>query len=177
MKLHAELWLPLAPADVFPFFARAENLQAITPPWLDFRIRAAHPLPICRGTLIDYRLRLHGVPLGWRSEITVWEPPHRFCDEQRRGPYRRWAHTHTFEAHEGGTLCRDEVDYLVPGGAWFERWFVRRDVRRIFEYRQRALLAHFGGAGAVARPAGATAWSVRFDDERRAAPAAGGGGR
>ncbi|HVT73633.1 MAG TPA: SRPBCC family protein [Lacunisphaera sp.] len=163
MKLLAHLWLPAAPASVFPFFAEAENLQAITPGWLDFSIVGARPVPIRQGTVIDYRLRLHGVPLSWQSEITVWEPPHRFRDEQRRGPYRRWAHTHTFEACAGGTLCRDEVDYIVPGGDWIERWFVRHDLRRIFEHRQRALLAHFAprGDATLPPPAGRT-WSVTF---------------
>lgn len=163
MRLRAHLWLPLPPAEVFPFFSRPENLQAITPSWLEFRIVSAAPLPIRCGTQIDYRLRLHGLPLRWRSEITVWEPPHRFRDEQRRGPYRRWVHTHTFEASASGTVCRDEVDYLVPGGAWIERWFVRRDLRRIFNHRQQALLEHYRApADRQPRPPIGSPWTVDF---------------
>lgn len=170
MKLRAQLWLPQAPADVFPFFAAAENLQLLTPPWLEFSIRSAAPTPIQAGTRIDYRLRLHRIPLQWQSEITVWEPPFRFRDEQRRGPYRRWVHTHSFLPHEGGTLCLDEVDYQVPGGAWIERWFVRRDLRRIFTYRQRALLKHFTGLASDAVPStGGPAWQLSVGDAGDAA--------
>lgn len=174
MKLLAHLWLPLIPSEVFPFFSKAENLQVITPGWLDFRIVAAGPVPLRRGSVIDYRLRLHGVPISWRSEITAWDPPYSFRDEQRRGPYRRWSHTHTFEPAAGGTLCRDEVDYAVPGGDWIERWFVRRDLRRIFEFRQRALLARFAPPdGVCPTPPVGPAWAVRFEEPAgRAGPGA-----
>ena len=91
------------------------------------------------GTFIDYKLRLHGIPVHWRTEITEWEPPHRFVDRQIRGPYRQWIHTHTFEEKDGGTLVRDRVQYSVPGG-WLEplihRLFVARNVAEIFRYRQ-----------------------------------------
>lgn len=166
MKLRAQLWLPLAPPDVFPFFASAENLPAITPAWLHFSVRCAVPTPLRQGVRIDYRLRVHGIPLHWQSEITVWEPPFRFRDVQRRGPYRRWEHTHSFLPHEGGSLCLDEVEYEVPGGAWVERWFVRRDLRRIFEFRQRALLRHFTGRSAdVVNATGGRAWQVSVGGE------------
>jgi ligand-binding SRPBCC domain-containing protein len=89
--------------------------------------------------LIDYRLRLHGIPLRWQSRIEVWDPPHRFVDVQTRGPYRHWRHEHLFEAARGGTICRDIVDYEVPGGWLIERLFVRPDVARIFKFRQRRL--------------------------------------
>jgi ligand-binding SRPBCC domain-containing protein len=87
------------------------------------------------GTRIEYRLRLHGAPIFWRTEITDWSPPVRFVDAQLRGPYRTWVHTHTFEPHPEGTLVRDQVDYDVPGGAFIHWLLVRRDLRRIFEYR------------------------------------------
>ena len=163
MRLHAQLWLPLSPAEVFPFFSEAGNLQKITPAWLDFSIRRVQPAPIQQGCRIDYRLRLHGVPLAWQSEITLWEPPYRFRDEQRQGPYRHWSHTHTFVAERGGTLCFDDVDYRVWGGSLVDRLVVRRDLRRIFEYRQAALLAHFTGTGgAQATAAGHEPWRVTF---------------
>ena len=96
------------------------------------------------GTLIDYRLRLHGFPIRWRTEITLWEPPVRFADTQLRGPYRLWEHTHTFVEKDGGTLCRDEVRYAVPGGALIERLFVRRDVEKIFAFRQETMRRRLG---------------------------------
>ena len=87
------------------------------------------------GTLIDYRLRLHGIPLFWRTEISVWEPPFRFVDQQLRGPYRLWHHLHTFEELDGGTFCRDVVDYAFFGGPLVHRWLVKPDLQRIFEFR------------------------------------------
>jgi len=91
------------------------------------------------GTLIDYRIKIHGIPIRWRTEIIAWEPPHRFIDTQLSGPYWLWHHTHTFEEVDGGTLCRDEVRYWPKGGALMNWLFVRGDVERIFSYRQQRL--------------------------------------
>ena len=146
MKSHlfaTELWLPRPRAEVFAFFADARNLESLTPPWLNFKILTPAPIPMRPGTRIDYRLRVHGLPLRWQSEITVWDPPHKFADEQRRGPYRRWVHTHTFEESRGGTRCGDRVEYAVLGGGLVNRLFVKRDVERIFQYRQEVLEQRF----------------------------------
>ena len=113
--LESKLWLPLDIARVFAFFADAHNLDLLTPPWLHFQILTPPPIRLGAGALIDYRLKIHKVPVRWQSEITLWEPPHRFVDEQRRGPYKRWVHSHSFEARDQGTLIRDRVDYAVPG--------------------------------------------------------------
>lgn len=131
--------LPQPRAAIFPFFAAAENLERITPPWLNFRILTPTPFTMCRGALINYRIRLHGLPLRWRTEITEWEPPVRFVDTQLRGPYRLWVHTHTFTEVPGGTLCADELRYAVPGGRLVDALFVRRQVERIFVHRQKTL--------------------------------------
>lgn len=142
VKVHefqTELWLSRPRVEVFPFFADVHNLEAITPPWLRFQILTPGPITMRPGALIDYRLRVHGLPLHWQTEIAVWEPPVRFVDRQRRGPYRIWEHEHTFEERNGGTLCRDRVRYAVPGGALVHRLFVRRDVEAIFAFRQRRL--------------------------------------
>ena len=144
--LTAEQALPHTPADVFPFFADAANLERITPPWLRFRIPTPLPIDMRAGALIDYRLRLRGVPVRWRTEITAWEPPHRFVDEQLRGPYRWWVHEHRFEPIEGGTLATDRVEYGVPGGRLAQRLLVGRDLERIFRYRQQALRDELGAA-------------------------------
>jgi len=152
-RFESELWLPRPPEEVFPFFADASNLERLTPPFLRFRILTPRPIEMRPGALIDYRLRVHGVPLGWRTRIEAWEPPHRFVDLQLRGPYRLWHHTHTFEARDGGTLCRDVVRYAVRGGALVDRLFVRRDVARIFAYRAEVLRDLFGaGREPVASP-------------------------
>lgn len=136
---HSETWLPRSRAEVFEFFADAGNLELLTPPWLGFEILTPRPIAMCVGALIDYRLRVHGVPLGWRTEITAWEPPLRFVDEQLRGPYRLWHHTHTFTERDGGTAVHDRVRYSVLGGVLVQRLLVERDVRTIFAYREQAL--------------------------------------
>lgn len=131
--------------EVFAFHADASNLQDLTPRWLDFRILTPSPIDMRPGTLIHYRLRLRGFPIRWLTEITAWEPPHRFVDEQRRGPYRLWIHEHRFEAVEGGTRISDTVRYAVPFGSLVHGWAVGPDVRRIFAYRHERLLERFGG--------------------------------
>jgi ligand-binding SRPBCC domain-containing protein len=146
MRLHefqSELWLPLSPEQLFPFFADAANLDALTPAWLHFQIVTAAPIELKAGALIDYRLRVHGLPLRWRTRIKIWEPPHRFVDEQVRGPYRQWIHEHILEASNGGTLARDHVRYAVPFDFIVHRLFVRRDVERIFAFRAEALRKRF----------------------------------
>lgn len=137
--LETEQVLPHAIDAVFPFFADAFNLEKITPPFIRFRVETPPPIEMRVGTMIDYRLRLHGIPVRWRSEITAWEPPHYFVDEQRIGPYRHWRHEHSFEAAGVGTRMRDRVEYSVPGGAIVHWLFVRRDVEHIFGYRRQLL--------------------------------------
>jgi len=132
----AELWLPLKREKIFSFFADAANLEAITPPWVNFHTLTPTPIKMKPGTLIDYRIKIHGIPVKWRTRINAWEPPYRFVDEQLRGPYLKWVHEHTFEEKDGGTLCSDRVEYAVPGGWLVDKLFVRRDVEKIFAYRQ-----------------------------------------
>ena len=135
----SELWIPRHRDDVFPFFADAINLEAITPPLIHFAILTPSPIEMRAGLRIDYRLRLLGLPLSWQSEITLWDPPRKFVDEQVRGPYRVWIHEHTFEERDGGTLVRDHVRYSVPGGILIEVPFVRPRLREIFTYRSKRL--------------------------------------
>src|SRR4051812_46080102 len=144
MKLQeftAEQWLPVSRDALFPFFADAANLETLTPPWLKFQIVTPHPIEMRAGALIDYRLKVHGFPTRWRSEITSWEPPISFVDEQRRGPFRRWIHEHRLEPRDGGTLVLDRIRYAVPGGALINWLVVRHDVARIFGYRAARLRA------------------------------------
>ena len=130
-------------AQVFAFFSDAHNLAEITPPWLRFEVLTPAPIAMQVGTRIDYRLRLRGIPLSWQSEITAWVPPRYFMDEQRRGPYRLWRHTHTFEETAAGTVVGDEVEYAVWGSSVVNTLFVRRDIERIFAYRAEKLDALF----------------------------------
>jgi ligand-binding SRPBCC domain-containing protein len=142
MKTHSfetELWLKRPVDEVFAFFSDARNLERITPPWVSFRILTPGEIPMRAGALIDYRIRVHGVPLRWQSEITAWDPGRRFVDEQRRGPYRLWIHEHRFSENNGGTLVTDIVTYAVPGGPLVNKLFVANDVAKIFEYRKRRL--------------------------------------
>lgn len=144
-SLETTLWLPLPVEEVFPFFASAGNLERITPPELRFRITTPEPIEMRPGALIDYQLALYGIPFRWRTRITRWEPPHRFCDEQLRGPYAKWYHTHTFAAETQeaipGTRIHDHVAYRLPLG-WLglpAHPFVKRQLHRIFSYRQQAV--------------------------------------
>jgi ligand-binding SRPBCC domain-containing protein len=127
------------PDEVFAFFADAHNLEAITPEWLRFRIVTPGRIEMRAGTLIEYRLRLHRVPVRWLTRIEQWEPGRRFVDVQVKGPYRLWHHTHEFEPDgEGDTLVRDQVRYALPLGPVGElarRAFVARDLARIFDHR------------------------------------------
>lgn len=134
--LETELWLPREINDVFAFYSDAHRLEDITPPWLHFQVKTPKPILMSPGITIDYRLRLHGIPLKWRSEISTWEPPFRFVDQQLIGPYRLWHHEHTFVERDQGTFLRDRVDYSMWGGSLIHSLFVRRDLERIFEYRQ-----------------------------------------
>ncbi len=131
--------VPLPRAEVFRFFSDPRNLEALTPPWLRFQVVGTSTPAIGEGTLIDYRLRIRGIPVRWRSRIRAWDPPRRFVDEQVRGPYRLWVHEHAFEAVGDETLVRDSVRYDVLGGKLIERFFVRPDLERVFDYRQRRL--------------------------------------
>jgi len=119
---------------IFEFFSDARNLERITPPWLSFNVVTPQPIELKVGTRIDYKLRVRGVPIRWQSEITAWEPPIYFVDEQRKGPYRIWIHEHRFEERPGGVLAIDSVEYAVPGGALVHALFVKRDVERIFQF-------------------------------------------
>ena len=142
--LATEHWLSRPPEDLFDFYADAFNLERLTPPWLRFEVVTDPPIHMRAGVEIDYRLRLHGLHLKWRSRITAWDPPHRFVDEQIRGPYRTWVHEHTFAPHHGGTLVGDRVQYAMLGGWLADRLLVRRDLRRIFAFRQQRLAEIFG---------------------------------
>src|SRR5579862_6114943 len=114
--LRGEQWIERPIDEVFAFFADAHNLEEITPPWVGFKILSMSTESINEGTIIGYRLRLHGIPIHWRTKICEWNPPYSFVDEQTTGPYKKWRHKHRFEAHGGRTKMIDEVQYLLPFG-------------------------------------------------------------
>lgn len=135
--------LELPVEQAFEFYAEARNLEAITPPWIGFEVITPGIIEMRTGALIDYRLKLHGVPVRWRTRIDVWEPPVRFIDVQVRGPYALWEHTHTFEPDgEHAVLIGDRVRYSIPLGPLGQiarAAFVKRDLERVFDYRERAV--------------------------------------
>jgi len=137
-RFEAEVWIPGALSDVFSFFADARNLEKITPPWLNFQVLSQSTPSIQEGTVFEYRLRLRGLPVKWKSRITKWEENKRFMDVQLSGPYQRWEHLHEFVEKDGGVLMRDIVDYQLPFGRLgrlVAGWLVDRDVKKIFGYR------------------------------------------
>lgn len=147
-RLTSRQIVPRPLGGVFAFYADAFNLEAITPPFLRFRVLTPAPIEMHEGLAIDYALRVRGVPIRWRSEIPVWEPPHRFVDRQVKGPYSLWHHEHRFESAGNSTVVIDEVDYRPPGGplaGMVNALAVRRDLLRIFEYRRRRIAELLGG--------------------------------
>ncbi|MCE9606627.1 MAG: SRPBCC family protein [Planctomycetia bacterium] len=141
--------LPLPIERTFAFFADAGNLEAITPPFLKFRIVSPVPIEMRAGALIEYRLQLFGIPFGWRTEIEAFDAPRRFVDRQISGPYALWHHTHEFRSladPETGALSTEMIDtvrYAIrPAllGPIAERLFVRRTLERIFDYRAKKIV-------------------------------------
>lgn len=141
LERRQRLELPVRRA--FEFYTQARNLAVITPPWMGFKVITPRPIEMRPGALIDYRMKLHGVPLRWSTRIDVWEPPVRFIDVQVRGPYALWEHTHTFERDgKHAVLIGDRVRYAIPLGPLgrtAHAAFVKRDLKRVFDYRARAV--------------------------------------
>lgn len=153
MKLHLFEQVVLVPRnreEVFSFFSDPRNLELLTPSFLRFRFTREPPVRVKVGSLLDYRLRLYGVPLSWQSRIEVLEPPRRFVDLQTRGPYALWRHTHTFEeTAPSATLMTDRVEYAIPFGPLGEIarvLLVERSLREIFDFREKKLRELFGAA-------------------------------
>lgn len=146
--LHRSQVLPRPRGEVFAFFEDAANLARITPDFLGFEIVTPSPIAMGAGTVIDYRIRLFGIPMRWRTEIELYERGERFVDRQVRGPYRLWHHTHGFRDVPGGTEMVDDVDYEIgfgPLGGIAHGLFVRRTLARIFDYRAEVVAGLFGG--------------------------------
>ena len=129
-----------APRDrVFAFFAEPSNLMRLTPPWIRVRWAGTPPAGMREGQRLAYWVILRGLPFPWRGHIRAWDPPRMFADVQDLGPYRRWDHEHRFEETPGGTRVVDVVRYAVWGGEWMDRWIVRPELERMFEFRTKAL--------------------------------------
>lgn len=142
-RLSATMTVDLPIEEVFEFFADASQLGRITPEWLNFQILTPMPVELREGALLDYKIRLHQIPIKWRTEIAVWEPPYRFVDQQLKGPYKLWYHEHTFEEFDGGTIVSDDVHYIPRGGSLIHKWMVKPDLEKIFRFRQDRLTEIF----------------------------------
>lgn len=142
-------FIPAPLEEVFAFFSEARNLEAITPSWVGFRFVTPGRIEMREGAVIEYRIRLHGIPVRWRTLITEWDPPHGFKDIQLEGPYKMWEHEHRFEAEDYGTRMRDTVHYELPFGFLgrvADKFRVRSEVRRIFDYRAARIARMWGKA-------------------------------
>jgi ligand-binding SRPBCC domain-containing protein len=156
-RIEREQWIARPIREVFAFYGDATNLEAITPHWLHFSVITPSPIAMGAGTVIEYKLRWHVIPMRWTTLIEAWEPPYRFVDSQLRGPYRTWHHTHTFEERAGGTLVRDLVLYRLPMGRLGDLLHglrIRRDLEAIFDGRARRIRELFGPLRHSARGAG-----------------------
>lgn len=147
--LETETTLQASRTELFDFFSDAFQLEQITPHWLSFRVLTPPPITIRPGTLIDYRLKLHGLPIRWKTEISTWDPPWSFTDRQLKGPYSLWEHLHTFEDTNSGTVVKDQVRYRVPGGALVHSLFVKKDLLRIFGHRLQRMQEIFSSSPAA----------------------------
>ncbi len=155
-ELVSEQWVPHAPEEIWPYFCDERNLEELTPPFLKFKVLQKSTREIGEGTLIDYRLKLNGIPMGWQSRIEDWEPARRFVDTQVKGPYAYWRHTHEFIPLANGTLMRDVVRYRVPLGwlgSLLAGWKVESQVQQIFSYRAARITERFAHRPAVQSPA------------------------
>ena len=142
-RLTARMAVDLPIEEVFEFFADANQLERITPPWLHFKILTPRPIEMKAGLLLDYRIRLHAIPIKWRTEISAWQPPFRFVDQQLKGPYKLWHHEHTFEEVDGKTIVHDNVHYIPRGGSLIHRFMVKPDLEKIFRFRHDRLTEIF----------------------------------
>jgi ligand-binding SRPBCC domain-containing protein len=153
--LEREQWVASPLPGIFPFFAQPENLALITPSSLRFRLLTPSPVVMENGRIIDYSIRVMGLPVRWRTLITRYEPPGCFVDEQISGPYSFWHHTHRFEPRDGGTMLYDEVRYALPmpliGPARHVAHvlYVRPYLEQIFDYREQVFTRLFGGIPAT----------------------------
>lgn len=132
--------------DIFPFFTKPENLSLLTPHWLKFKIRKKTSANMEVNAEFVYTIKFYNIPMFWKTKITKYEAPNVFVDEQLSGPYKKWVHTHTFEAKGNSTIMRDKVEYDLYG--WFlksiiHRVFVEKSVKKIFQYRKTVLGAYF----------------------------------
>jgi ligand-binding SRPBCC domain-containing protein len=145
LEFQTKLYRPLE--EVFDFFSKAENLNKVTPAELSFVFLTPMPIKMHVGSVIDYRIKLMGVPFFWRTIITDWEPPYRFVDQQMRGPYVFWHHEHTFEQKEDHVLMIDRVHYLSPGWIFeplVDSLFVRKQLQKVWQYREKSFETLFG---------------------------------
>ena len=138
----SEQWISADKENIFPFFSESTNLEKITPSWLKFKVLKQSTNPIRTGTIIDYRISIKGLPVKWQTEIKSWNPPNSFVDDQLKGPYKKWYHSHMFEQFPQGTLMKDRVVYELPLGRLGELFlgsFVRSDVTKIFSFRKKTI--------------------------------------
>ena len=146
--LTCRMMAPIPIGKAFAVFESPYNLARITPAWLRLRITTPERVTIRKGAEIEYEIRWLGIPVSWKTVITVYDPPLLFEDEQARGPYAHWRHRHGFEEVEGCAVISDRVEYALPFGPLgrlAHRLAVSRQLRGIFEYRQRALMQMLGG--------------------------------
>jgi ligand-binding SRPBCC domain-containing protein len=135
-------WLPLDTLSAFHYFADETKLDSLTPDWMRFQVLNKSNQTLQEGTLIDYRLSLHHIPIHWQSQIVDWFPPESFAYLQTKGPFASFKHVHQFEPAEGGCKMTDIVTYRLRGG-WLANQFIQpwvhRDLNRIFKIRAKII--------------------------------------
>lgn len=141
-EIVSEQWIAKKPEDVFAFYADESNLEKLMPPSFDFHVLGKSTPSLQEGTLVDFRHKLYGIPMHGQVRIREWEPGRRFVDEQVKGPFKAWLHSHEVWPMADGTLLRDKVRYQVPVG-WLGNilggWKVENDIKAIFEFRRKRI--------------------------------------
>ena len=155
--IERRLWLPRPRPEVFAFFADPGNLARVSPPPADLRWLAPPPASLGAGAVLDFSIRLCGLPVRWRVFVREFDPPYRFIDAQLWGPFARWEHRHLFfEGPPGdatGTWVEDRVTYRLPLGSLgrlAHALGAGRSIARVFDYRARRLQELLGAASSPA---------------------------
>lgn len=144
-KLSRSQYIDASPEKIWEFVSSPGNLARITPPSMGFEITSPVEDKMYEGMIITYRVRpLAGIPVTWVTEITHLTEGRYFVDEQRSGPYSLWHHRHFIEPQGNGTLMTDMVTYIPPLGILgriANALFIRKKLRRIFDFREKAMNA------------------------------------
>ncbi|MFA8342453.1 MAG: hypothetical protein ACEPO8_05720 [Rhodothermaceae bacterium] len=146
MKIHKIDCTRVLQTDInrcWSFFSNPLNLKLLTPEKVFDKINLENFSEMYPGMIITYVIKpVLNFRFTWVTEITQMKKEKYFIDEQRFGPYKFWHHQHLFNETENGVEVRDIVHYVMPMGFignLIHKFFVKRELERIFEYRNKKM--------------------------------------